>query len=251
MDRLATRLPTVAVGCSSATSQRAQQALLPHRPTFVVNPGVDAAGLRAQAATEPRAQLRARLGIPPERAVIAVAARLQPDKGQDRLLEAVALLRRDGVDAHCLVVGGDAHGLSPEYAAGLPRLAARLGLGDRVTFAGQVAEVAPYLAAADVVVNAAEGEAFGIAILEAMAVGCPIVAVAAAGPAEILEPGVTGVLAADGQPATLAADLATLLADESRRARLGAAARVAVERRFTSTRAAQRLAAELGALALG
>jgi glycosyltransferase involved in cell wall biosynthesis len=240
LDRAATRLATAAVGCSSTATQRAQAELRPRRRSFVVNPGIEIGSLPVGAAA-----LRAELGIPPGRTVVGIVGRLQPWKGQDRFLHALAELRRRGRDVHGLVVGGDAHGRSPEYAASLGRLAGELGLGERVTMTGQVADPQPYLGLMDVAVNASEGEPFGIVLIEAMAAGVPVVAVASGGPLEIVEDGVTGLLAPSGEPAALAAAIEELLADPDRCRAIAAAAARRCRERFTAARMSATLTAEL------
>src|SRR5205814_7719649 len=111
------------------------------------------------------------------RVVLGMVARLAPVKGQHHVLAALAELRRRGVDAHLLLIGGDAHGLAPEYRPRLTGLARGLGIADAVTFVGQVPDPRPYLRLLDVFVSAAPDEGFGIALLEAMALGVPVVAV--------------------------------------------------------------------------
>ena len=74
--------------------------------------------------------------LPTDVPIVGIVGRLQPWKGQDRLLRAQALLRERGQALHLVIVGGDSYGLSPEYAASLPRLdrrssASRLGDADR------------------------------------------------------------------------------------------------------------------------
>ncbi|HYB24342.1 MAG TPA: glycosyltransferase, partial [Solirubrobacteraceae bacterium] len=128
-DRLATWLPAIAIGTTSSTVARAQARLRPHRETFVV-----AAGARIP---DP-AREQPPLELPRELPVVGIVGRLQPWKGQDRLLRAQALLRERGCDLHVLIVGGDAYGLSSEYAASLPRLIDELGLRGHVTMTGQV-----------------------------------------------------------------------------------------------------------------
>lgn len=246
-ERLATALPARAVGCSSPAGMAGQERLRPRRRCFVVTPGVELdAG-----APQPPADLRRELGIPPGRVVVGMVGRLQPWKGQDRLLRALAQLRGEGRDLHVLLVGGDAYDLSPEYAAGLRRLISELGLEGRVTLTGQVEDARPYLSAMDVAVNASDPEPFGIVLIEAMAAAVPVVAVARGGPLEIVEPGVTGALAESGEPAALAAAIEPLLADPERRAAMGAAGEERCRRRFGAAAMAERLAAELEGVARG
>ena len=236
MDRLATLLPARSIGCSSRACQLGQSRLLPRRPSFVVHPGIELSG------SHPGDEgLRGELGIPSGDLVAGIVGRLQPWKGQDRFLAALADLRRRGIDVHGLIVGGDAYDLSPRYASGLRQMVADLGLVDHVTFTGQVADAAPYLALMDVAVNASVGEPFGIVLLEAMAAGVPVVAVGEGGPVDIVEPGVTGLLAQDGEPATLADAMAELLRHPARREEMAAQARAACERSFTARRMSEQV----------
>jgi glycosyltransferase involved in cell wall biosynthesis len=242
VDRLATLLPARAVGCSSDACRQAQESLRPRRrPTFVVNPGIDLEAVRKGAA----GGLRERLGIPPGRAVAGIVGRLQPWKGQDRFLTALAQLRQRGLDVHGLLVGGGAYGRSPRYVAELERLIPRLGLSDFVTLTGQVDDPAPYFELMDVAVNASQGEPFGIVLLEAMAAGVPMVAVGEGGPLDIVEPGVTGTLVTDGRPETLAAAIGDLLADPRQRAAMSAASERRCRERFGAQAMADRLTANL------
>jgi glycosyltransferase involved in cell wall biosynthesis len=225
MDRAATALPARAVGCSSTVAARAQAALRPRRPAFVVHPGAEPSRNGSKGAS---------LDIPASRAVIGIVGRLQPWKGQHRLLQALARLRERGLDVHGLIVGGDAYGLSPEYAAGLRNLVADLGLDDRVTMTGHVPDVARYVRAMDVLVSASVNEPFGIVLLEGMAEGVPVVAVGDAGPLDIVEDGRTGVLVPSPAPEVLADALEPLVRDPERRRALGEAGRDRFLRGFTA-----------------
>ena len=240
LDRCATALPAVAVGCSSHTSARAQQRLSPRRPTFVVAPGTR----RPDPAIRP-----AELPVAPAAPVVGLVGRLQPWKGQDRLLEAQALLHERGHPIHTLIVGGDAHGLSTEYAESLAPLVRRLGLEGSVTLTGQVPDAGPYIDRMDVLVNASDPEPFGIVLLEAMARDVAVVAVDAGGPAEFIEHGRTGLLAPTGDPQALASALEPLLASPELRRTLAAAGRERYLQEFTDTAMRTRFFAALEALA--
>ena len=246
MDRLATVLPAAAVGCSSEASLEAQRRLTPRREGFVVHPGVEP-GKRMEPA--PAARLRAELGIPAERAVVGILGRLQPWKGQHRLIQALAELRDRGHDVHGLVVGGDAYGLSPEYERALHQLVDDLGLRERVTMTGQVADPDRYVSLMDVLVNASDDEPFGIVLLEAMALGVPVVAAASAGPLEIVEPDRSGVLTDSAEPSALATAVERLLADPAWRASVAARGQERCLERFGATGTADRLAGHLEELA--
>jgi glycosyltransferase involved in cell wall biosynthesis len=235
MDRCATLLPAIAVGCSSRVAAREQARLFPSRPTFVVAPGTP----------PPRADSQRVLPeLSSEAPIVGVVGRLQPWKGQHRLLAAQALLRERGQDLHLVIVGGDAYGLSADYAASLPALVSELGLGDAVTMTGQVPDAGPYIERMDILVNVSDDEPFGIVLLEGMARGVAVVAVNSGGPTEIIDDRQTGLLARSGEPGDLADTLGALLASADLRDSLARAGRerflrdftdVAMRRRFFET----------------
>jgi glycosyltransferase involved in cell wall biosynthesis len=237
MDRAATLLPARAVGCSSRLAAEAQARLRPRRPTFVVHPGVEPP--RTVSGTE-IASLRRELRIPKERTVVGLVARLDLSKGQVRFLRAVAELQRRGRDVHGLLVGGRGYGSRPDYERELHRVAETLDLAERITLSGHIPDPAPYYALMDVLASASTDESFGMALLEGMALGIPVVAVAAPGPTEIIEHERSGLLVRSGGEGALADAIDRLLRDEALRVRLSSAARRRCNR-FT----AQRMEAEL------
>jgi glycosyltransferase involved in cell wall biosynthesis len=224
MDRCATLLPATAVGCSSRAAAREQARLFPTRTTFVVAPGTRV----PQAGSQP---------VLPELCatapVVGVVGRLQPWKGQHRLLAAQALLRQRGQDLHLVIVGGDAYGLSSDYAESLPSLVSELGLADSVTMTGQVPDAGPYIERMDILVNVSDDEPFGIVLLEGMARGVAVVAVNSGGPPEIIDDRETGLLARSGEPSDLADTLGALLASPDLRRSLARAGQERFLRDFT------------------
>jgi glycosyltransferase involved in cell wall biosynthesis len=224
IDRCATALPAIAIGCSSETVARAQTQLSPRRPTFVVAPGT-----RSPNDATPQALL----DLPTDVPIVGLVGRMEPWKGQDRMLSAQALLRERGHRIHTVMVGGDAYDISPEYARSLPGLVERLGLVDDVTMTGQVPDAGPYIECMDILVNASDCEPFGIVLLEGMARGVAVAAVDAGGPAEIIESGRTGVLSRSGEPHALADALEPLLASPTLRKTLGAAGHERYAEEFT------------------
>jgi glycosyltransferase involved in cell wall biosynthesis len=261
LDRCATALPAIAVGCSSQACARAQARLSARRQTFVVMPGARSPSAHAQtsrvegpasAAFAPASAAFAPASVafaqPPGIPVVGLVGRLEPWKGHDRLLRAQALLRERGHRIHLLLVGGDAYDISPSYARSLPALIQELGLDGAVTLTGQVADAGPYIERMDVLVNASEGEPFGIVMLEGMARGVPVVAVAQGGPAEVIDHERTGLLARSGEPAALADALEPLLSSAGLRQRIGHAGRERFARDFTDAAMRTRFFAELEAL---
>lgn len=240
LDRCATALPARAIGCCSNAAAEAQARLSPARLTFIV-----AVGTRV--APHPRSE-PAPLELPPGVPVVGLVGRLQPWKGQDRLLSAQALLRERGHRFHMVVVGGDAYGFSSEYAKSLPRIVSRLGLTDAVTLIDHVADAGPYIDQMDILVNASDPEPFGIVLLEAMARGVAVVAVNSGGPAEFIEHGRTGLLASSGEPSALADALEALLVSSDLRRAIGDAGRERFMRDFTDVAMRRRFFDHLEAL---
>ena len=253
IDKLATLFPAAAIGCYCTEAAEAQARLLPRRPVFVVAPGTAVPDARPRengaqredvarrGYARPRKDAAQRNDIP----VVGLVGRLQPWKGQDRLLRAQALLRDRGRPIHTLIVGGDAYGLSPDYAESLPSLIDGLGLDGAVTMTGQVPDAGPYIERMDILVNASDPEPFGIVLLEGMARGVPVVAVDSGGPAELIQHGRTGLLARSGEPDALADALEPLVASPQLRRDLGHAGHETFQREFTDAAMRKRFFANL------
>ncbi len=141
-------------------------------PAVEVPPGIDFA-LYGRPAAIDRGRLRTKIGAGPGITVLVSVGRMVPGKGHPFLLRAMKILRQKGkVDAH-LVLAGDGP-LRPQFE----RQCAESGLGDCVTFAGQLAApaVAEWLAAADIFCLCSDYENYSNAALEAMASGLPVLA---------------------------------------------------------------------------
>jgi glycosyltransferase involved in cell wall biosynthesis len=155
---------------------------------------------------------------------IVSVARLEAPKDQATLLEALARLRPL---AWRLDLAGD----GPREQE-MRALAKRLGVAERVHFHGYLPDPAPLLARAQVFALASRSEGLPRSILEAMRAGLPVVATDVGGVSEAVADGVSGSLVPRDDPEALSQALASLLAEPSRRARLGAAARRTYESRF-------------------
>ncbi len=252
LDRAATALPAAAIGCTSHAAAEAQSGIRPARPMFVVPAGTPipehTARWRATAPGE-LGVVQAGLGeLPAGALLIGLVGRLQPWKGQDRLVRSAALLRERGHEVHVLLVGGDSWGLAPQYATELPRLIAELGMDEHVTMTGEVADAGPYIELMDVLVNASDPEPFGIVLLEAMAREVAVVAVDRGGPREIIQDGVSGVLARSGEPSALADAIEPLLASTELRARMAAAGQERFLAEFTEEAMCRRFADQMRSL---
>ena len=203
MDRTAARLPAREVFCSSNAVQAAQRRVRPARDTSVIYPAVDLERFHPARLPTP-GQARRQLGLPPAGPLVGIVCRLQHGKGVHVFLDAAAQVLATRPGASFVVVGGE-HALEPDYPARLASQVRRLGLADRVLFAGYQACTELWMQALDVCVHASTGtEAFGMVIIEAMALGKVTLAAKADGPLEIIEDGVDGLLVEPGKPALLA-----------------------------------------------
>jgi len=170
-----------------------------------------------------KARSRRALGLTERRIVLSVG-RIEPLKGLHTLIGAMAALA-DLDDTRLLVVGGEP-GSDIELER-LSRLAAGLGLRDKVTFTGAVdqADLPTYYNAADVFVLPSYYESYGLVALEAMACGVPIIAARVGGPKTFVKEGVTGYLIPWRCPEPYAQRLDILLANPALTESMGKAAR--------------------------
>jgi D-inositol-3-phosphate glycosyltransferase len=195
----------------------------------IIPPGVDTGLFHPR----PAAEAKQRIGVDPELKMLLFAGRIEPLKGIGTLLEAVALLRRHGLDVcsrlALSIIGGDPSVNPSIRNAEMDRLQAlrqELGIVDVVTFVGKQDQdaLADYYAAAEAVVMPSHYESFGMVALEAMACGVPVIASEVGGLAFLVRDGETGLHVPDQDPAELADQICNLLTDPDLRARLSAQA---------------------------
>lgn len=175
--------------------------------------------------TVPDAVSRAPLRLVP---VIGAMGRLSEEKGMDIFIDAIALLRARGFMVEGVIGGSGA--LEDALRA---RAASHPSLGGKaVRFAGWVADKKEFFAGIDIFCLTSRTETFALTLAEAMAHGVPSVATRCGGPAEIIEDGVNGRLAAIDAEAVAAA-LQALLSDAAETARLAEAGRASVAARYS------------------
>jgi glycosyltransferase involved in cell wall biosynthesis len=236
-DRYVARLSSGVFVNSAGVAERYRRVMgSASRKVRVIYNGVDTARFDATRERAGRDEVRRKLSVPPGAPVLINVANLLAVKNQIILFGALAACHRESPEARrpYLLLAGE----GPMRPA-LEREAARLGIERYVRFLGQLRDVAPYLAAADIFVLSSDAEGFSNALLEAMASSLACVATDVGGNAEALAEG-AGVVVPPRDEDALAAALAALLADESRRKALGAAAR----RRAVETFALERMVAE-------
>jgi glycosyltransferase involved in cell wall biosynthesis len=198
----------------------------PGVPWSVITPGVDVAGRRSG---DP-VQGRQAFAIPADALVVSMFARVGAMKGQADFVRCVGRLARTRKDLYG-VMCGPADKASP-YWRTLEGLVREFDLNGRLIIPGDVRPPLKddVVAGSDVVVHPSHAESFGLAVLEAMAAGKPVVAAATDGPRLLIENGVSGVLVEPGDIEELTAAVDRLLGDSAQRAVLGAGAARAAEK---------------------
>jgi len=194
-------------------------ALFPRIEAHVVHCAVAAPDASAR---RERSNVRAELNTPPDAIVIVQACRLEEWKGHAVHLRALGQLR-DVPGWICWMVGGAQRPHEVRFLESLRTQASELGLAERVRFAGQRSDVPRLLAAADIYCQPnTSPEPFGIAFIEALYAGIPVVTAQIGGAIEIVN-GSCGVMVSPDDPDALAAALERLIADGEERRRLGKA----------------------------
>jgi glycosyltransferase involved in cell wall biosynthesis len=224
LDRLATLLPARGVLVLSRAAAAAQARVWPRRKQWLVYPGASLDAFDPARLPSPEAA-RAKLGLLAQGPLVGMVGRLQRWKGMHVFIAAMARVHKLRPDARAVIVGAP-HETEPRYEAQLRVQAAASGLDGLVRFAGFQSNVPEWIQAMDVFVHASDGEPFGIVVIEAMALGKPVIAGAAGGPAEIITDGENGVLVLYGDEESLAQSILRYLDDHEFAARVGAAARI-------------------------
>ncbi len=190
-----------------------------------------------------RERSRAALGRAGERAVLlGVLAQLSPWKGQAVAVEALGVLREWGVDAHLLLIGSAKFVAratrfdNEAYVRTLRERIEQLGIEDRVSWMGERQDAPELVRALDMLLLPSREEPFGRALIEAMALGVPVLATSVGGPREIIQDGVQGRLLAPEDPRAWAEAVRDIAADPELAARMGAAGRARVEEAFSAGR---------------
>jgi D-inositol-3-phosphate glycosyltransferase len=214
------------VVCATAHEQGLLRMLYgtPDARTTVIPCGADAELFQPEDARA----ARTRLGLPGDEPLLLYAGRIEPLKGLDVAIEALAAL--DEPRPRLLIIGGD-DGAAAEIAR-LRGVAAREGVSERIAFLPATPQSAmpTCYAAADICIVPSYYESFGMAALEAQACGRPVVASRVGGLPDVVEDGVTGYLVPWRCPEPFAEKLDLLLRNGGLRARMGASARERAQR---------------------
>ena len=214
--------------CSDGVKRHLVAQGVPADRIRVIYNGIDMAGLQH---LRPLADVRADLGLTDGQPVIGVAAHLTPKKGQRYVIEATALLKESRPDLLCYLIG---EGGQREELEGL---AQELGVGDRVRFLGFRHDAVDLMQAIDVMVlPSVAKEGLGVCLIEASALGKPVIGSDAPGIDEAIARDETGLLVEPGRADALAAAIGRLLSDADLRQRMGEAGRARARERFALDR---------------
>lgn len=220
-----------------------QLGLCPAAKVRHLNNGVDSQRFSRQRLNPDHQQrLRQSLGIADDAVVVGTIGRLTRQKGFAYLVEALALLMQDVPQVHGLVVGGELSTDPEPFQVELMQRAEDLGILDRITFTGFRDDTPELLGLMDMfTLPTYFGEGLPRSILEAMAMGLPIVTTNIRGCREAVIPYQNGLIVPPRDTLALRDALATLLADSHLRQRFGAASRQRIEVMFDETFVFQRL----------
>jgi glycosyltransferase involved in cell wall biosynthesis len=236
LDLLALRLCQHVICVSHALQQELLAAGLDRRRLSVVYNGIAAAEVVQKAASSPHT-LRHDLGLGTRDAIIMVVGRLSAEKGHTYLLHATRLVAAQRANL-CLVIVGDG-----PLRAELVGEAGEMGIQERVVFLGHRADALALIAQCDLLAIPSLGEALGNVVLEAMALGKPVIGTRAGGIQELILDGETGLVVPSADSQALAAAIGRLIDDPEEAHSMGERGRARVLSEFTVERMADGLAA--------
>lgn len=222
LDNATARLCARLVAVSDATRESFAAQGFPRERMETVHNGISLDGV------SPSTTLRSDLGIPADAVLVAHVGRLAPVKGQRELIAALA--RTPGV--YAVLVGEDLE-TGGAYRSELEAETERLGVSDRVVFAGYRAGASAELAEVDALALPSHVEGLPVVVLEAMAHGKPVIATPVGGTAELVVDRVTGILVPPGDVDALAGALAWIAEHPDEARQLGEAGRHRVEQDFS------------------
>lgn len=180
-------------------------------------------------ATREQGDVRTELGLPPDSTLIGLFGQINAFKGSPLLIQAAHHVLTRFPHTYFVFVGS----ARPAYQQELCSLARDSGVLDHLRFTGVRADVQRMMSAMDIITLPSRYEACSMAIIEAMAVGKPVVATRAGGNPELVQDGETGLLI-ERTPEALAEALTSILADHQRRKSMGEAARQVARSRFSA-----------------
>ena len=197
---------------------------IPESQLSLIDNAVDTEQFRR---TQSVGEAKSRLNWPTERKLVLAAGRLSPEKGFDVLIQAVTTVVREGVDVG-LMIAGD----GPELAS-LERLTKSLGIEDRCKLLGFQSQLIPWYEACDIFALSSLREGLPNVLLEAMAVGAPVLSTKVAGIPRLLIHEDNGLLVEPGRVEDIAESIKRMLHDDALRRSLGENATRTIVERFS------------------
>ena len=239
LSRWAARRASKVIAITNATAARYARVKL-KRSLSIVTQGVDLSFTART--TEPgfKPVLREKLGITKDEILVGTVATISARKSQHEVLEAANLLR-DIRGLYFVCVGAPYRPGDQNYLDRLMERRAELDLEDRFFFEDFTEDVANVFASIDIMAHPAKREGLGRVIFEAMGAGVPILARGDCGPAEVIEPGVDGVLFEPDNFDDFVDKLRRLVLDEEYRRSVSVAGRRKVTEEFTVERSTDRI----------
>jgi glycosyltransferase involved in cell wall biosynthesis len=244
VDRLSRLVPAVGGLSCSDFAAREQQAYVRY-PILGVALAADVSRF-AEAAKRSPADTRRHLGLDPDRPLVGIVGRLQRWKGMHVYVEAMSRVLKEVPDCLGVIVGGKHH-LEPDYADWLAERVEALAVSKQIRMVGVQRNVPEWMQAMDVVVHASEREPFGIVVVEAMALGKPVVATQPGGPQEIITHDLDGQLVTWNKPDELAEAILKYLRDPGWARSVGERAKER-SREYTMEKYAERVGSAVGKL---
>ena len=225
------------IAVSHATKDEMLSAGIPAERISVIHNAIDTDEWAPdQAATD----LRVELGLQDAYPIIGYVGRVMPEKDLDTWLRAAALVAQQFPTAHFVLVG---EGKDASTQKGLLQLAAILGIANRVHFPGYREDLLSVYATFDIFFMSSRREGLPNSILEAMAMGKPVVTTDVAGAKELVQDNHTGYVLPQGDAHGLAQAIISLAGDSKLRHEMGRASRQRVENEFSFTQRLQRIEA--------
>lgn len=231
IDWLLSWITTRVIGCTKEVAETLHRAYFPANRILAISNGIDLG--RFQNDGPSKTMVRAKWNIPSDTLLLALIGRLHPQKGHDDLIEVLARLRDEKIKFCCLFVG------SGDLRQALKIKIKNHNLETSIILAGQRNDIPLILRALDIFVMPSRWEGLPIALLEAMACACPVVASAVGGIPSVIQDGINGLLVPPSDQDALYQALHRLLLDREIRLSLGRAGEETVRQHYNAATTAQ------------
>jgi glycosyltransferase involved in cell wall biosynthesis len=239
LSRWAGRRASKVITITKATAVRYENTRL-KRPLTIITQGVDVSFTERMAEPDFKPRLRQKLGLSKDNVLVGTVATISARKSQHEVLEAADRLR-DIPGLYFVFVGATYRPGDQDYLDRLLATRSELGLEDRVFFEDYTDDLADVFASIDIMAHPAKSEGLGRVIFEAMGSGVPILARGDCGPAEVIEPGVDGVLFEPDDFEDFVRKLRRLVEDEDYRQSVSTAGKAKVTEKFTVEKSTARI----------